>query len=286
MNFDSSSDSESEISDSSSESDCDMVAYDSADEADCDMFLLVGTIVMSAHLAQDNYQISVPRDQIIPVQRLNLMAMSDFDARRHFRLTAFQLPALAVAFGLQGPMKTNARDRFLGLEGLFLVLRRLVFPSRWTDLTPLFGRSQTSLCRIFWCCANHIYAQFQHLLAFNPLCFQHRLQEFAQAVSAVSGYVLPITGFIDGSLRRTCTPFPDAAKLPPGVSHYALQRAAYNGHKKYLSFSSLSLSLLSFSLDLPLSVVLSFRHSRYSRRLFHSCRHHWLKFLSITIERC
>jgi hypothetical protein len=157
MHFDSSSDSESEISDSSSESDCDLVAYDSADEADCDMFLLVGTIVMFAHLEQDNFHISVPRDQIIPVQRLNLMAMSDFDARRHFRLTAFQLPALAVAFGLQGPMKTNARDRFLGLEGLCLVLRRLVFPSRWTDLTPLFGRSQTSLCRIFWCCANHIY---------------------------------------------------------------------------------------------------------------------------------
>ena len=36
-----------------------------------------------------------------------------------------------------------------GMEALMLLLRRLVYPNRWCDLVPLFGRSEPELSMIF-----------------------------------------------------------------------------------------------------------------------------------------
>jgi hypothetical protein len=36
-----------------------------------------------------------------------------------------------------------------GLEALMIMLRRLTYPNRWSDLVPLFGRSDSELSLIF-----------------------------------------------------------------------------------------------------------------------------------------
>ena len=36
-----------------------------------------------------------------------------------------------------------------GMEALMITLRRLSYPNRWTDLVPLFGRSEHELSLIF-----------------------------------------------------------------------------------------------------------------------------------------
>jgi hypothetical protein len=82
------------------------------------------------------------RRQFIPDQRLDLVSMTDFDCRRDFRLGVDEIPVLALALGLGGHYKNDARDCFFGFEGLCIVLRRLVFPTRWSDLTKQFGRGQ------------------------------------------------------------------------------------------------------------------------------------------------
>ena len=36
-----------------------------------------------------------------------------------------------------------------GVEALMIMLRRLSYPNRWTDLVPVFGRTEHELCLIF-----------------------------------------------------------------------------------------------------------------------------------------
>ena len=69
-------------------------------------------------------------------------------ARDLFRFTTDQLYELCDELRLPFVMYTSARDRFYALEGLCIVLRRLVFPIRWKDVICLFGRSKSPLSRI------------------------------------------------------------------------------------------------------------------------------------------
>ena len=36
-----------------------------------------------------------------------------------------------------------------GMEALLIMLRRLAYPNRWSDLVPIFGRAQSELSAIF-----------------------------------------------------------------------------------------------------------------------------------------
>ena len=42
-----------------------------------------------------------------------------------------------------------------GIEGLCILLKRLTFPCRYTDMIPVFGRSLTEICLIFNTISDH-----------------------------------------------------------------------------------------------------------------------------------
>lgn len=84
---------------------------------------------------------------LIPVSRLDL---SNLPSRciDLFRFDQPDLLHLAGSLGWMGTAKTKERDHFFQLEGLCLVLRRLVFPVRFLDCVSLFGRSVPALSRM------------------------------------------------------------------------------------------------------------------------------------------
>lgn len=41
------------------------------------------------------------------------------------------------------------RTKCTGMEALMILLRRLVYPNRWSDLVPVFGRDEPQLVLIF-----------------------------------------------------------------------------------------------------------------------------------------
>jgi hypothetical protein len=234
----------------------DIVAW--CDDEDDDMDDDADVLLLVALRFLNRYVAAMPapsRRQFIPNQRLDLATMTEFDCRRDFRMSADELPALTLALGLGGHFKNAARDSFFGFEGVCLVLRRLVFPSRWSDLSKQFGRGQAQLCRIFWSTARFILHFFKHLLRFNPLLFRNRLAEFAAACRAIHGYDVDIVAFVDGTVRKTCRPLPGS--LPAGCNEYALQRAAYNGHKKY-SCSSIVCVCVGVCVERPMRVCVRF----------------------------
>lgn len=76
---------------------------------------------------------------------IDLMKNINFDGRfqKHDMqrlLTALEIPECYICV---------QRTRATGMEALMILLRRLVYPARWCDLVPFFGRSESELSLIF-----------------------------------------------------------------------------------------------------------------------------------------
>lgn len=120
---------------------------------------------------------------------------------------------------------------FDSMEALCLLLRRLAFPCRYSDLIPRFGRSVPDLCQIFNTALNEIYEKFHHLFSsfdqewLSPV----NLKSYADKIHAKGAPLDNCWGFIDGTLRQ----------IPrPSVN----QKCAYSGHKRHHGYKMQSIS--------------------------------------------
>ena len=154
-----------------------------------------------------------------------------------FRFSLEQLKELCVGFHSPTYMHTDERDRFMFIEGLALVCRKLLYPVRWVDLIPVWGRSEGSLSRIYVLIMSWLDYHYGRLLDFVPEVMQHRLPEWADLVHRRGAPFRNVVLFIDGSLFQTCRPHPKSfLRLhlrAMGVTADALQRAFYSGHKRH-----------------------------------------------------
>ncbi|KAK2552030.1 hypothetical protein P5673_027052 [Acropora cervicornis] len=89
-------------------------------------------------------------------------------------LHALQLPAY---------YECVQRTKCTGMEALMILLRRLVYPSRWCDLVPVFGRDEPQLSLIFSKVMDDIYERFNHFLTSLDLVWLDP-EMFSQAVEA------------------------------------------------------------------------------------------------------
>ena len=95
---------------------------------------------------------------------------------------------------------------FGGLEGLCILLRRLAYPCRYSDLLQRFGRPVPELSMISSTVMNYIYENHQQRLTnwnqtfLNPT----KLEEYAQAISDSGAALKNCFGFIDGTVRPIC----------------------------------------------------------------------------------
>ena len=99
--------------------------------------------------------------------------MEEAEHRRH----AFErrvYPAIPLQQGLFS-LKTllQLQDKLMGsnaitctgVEGLCILLRRLAYPNRLTDLVPIFGLHPTHLSVMFNLVLEHVHSNFQHLIS-------------------------------------------------------------------------------------------------------------------------
>ena len=108
-----------------------------------------------------------------------------------------------------------------GFEGLLILLKRLAYPCRFTDMAYRFGRSPPELCLIFNKVLDLIYAAHHHrLLSWDqPFLSPDNLYNYAQAVHGHGAPLQNCFGFVEGTVRRIARP----------KYH---QRIVYNGHKR------------------------------------------------------
>lgn len=136
------------------------------------------------------------------------------------RFKKVDLFRLQDALSIPPSISTENRLRFLGIEALCVVLRRLAYPNRLDDITHVFGRSADELSRIFYHICNDLGQRYSGILRWDAeRLTPELLHHFCDAVHDAGSPLTTVFGFIDGTVRRMARP-----------SRY--QRQWYSGMKK------------------------------------------------------
>lgn len=138
----------------------------------------------------------------------------------------------ADALQLPETFRCHQRTTADKLEGLCVLLRRMSFPCRYSDMIPRFGRPVPELSMIANTVMDYIHdvhglklSQWNHDLL-NPHC----LDTYTDAISNKGAALDNCFGFIDGTVRQICRPSQN-------------QRIVFNGHKRVHSLKFQSVTL-------------------------------------------
>ena len=147
--------------------------------------------------------------------------MDSSECRAEFRVEKNDIPPLKDALRIPDYFRCGQGTVCPGLEGLCLLLRRLAYPCRYSDLVYRFARPVPELCMITNEVLNWMYDTHGHRLNSweQPFLSPANLSSYAQAISTMGCPLLNCFGFIDGTVRQISRP----------GEH---QRIVYNGHKR------------------------------------------------------
>ena len=159
-------------------------------------------------------------------------ALDESQCRIDFRFNKNDIPLLLDVFQLPQTIICSQGTVCSDIEGLCLLLRRLAFPCRYSDLASTFGRNPTEMCLIFNKVLDHIYnTHSTKVTAWNyRLLAPNLLRQYADAIHLKGAPLDNCFGLIDGTVRRIARPKDN-------------QRIVYNGHKRVhcLKYQSLAL---------------------------------------------
>ena len=91
--------------------------------------------------------------------------MDDTECKAEFRFTKNEIPRLAEALDIPGTFFCHQGTTAPRIEGLCLVLRRLTYPCRYSDLIPCFGRPVPKLSMIYNVVLDYIYNTHGHRIS-------------------------------------------------------------------------------------------------------------------------
>ena len=159
--------------------------------------------------------------------RFDIRTLSDKEFVTQFRFKRPDIRPLMQALRLKNEYIGSNGIKWSGEEGFCMLLRRLCYPNRLSDLVPLFGRHRTELSLIINEMCNEIFQLHKHRIStiFHPWL---NYEQMAEAVNAKGACLTNCWGFLDGSQMKICRPSEG-------------QEAVYNGHKRQHSFKFQSL---------------------------------------------
>lgn len=164
--------------------------------------------------------------------RFSIDRIEEPECKSEFRVEKKDLPLLADALQLPETFRCQQRTTADKLEGLCVLLRRMSFPCRYSDMIPRFGRPVPELSMIANTVMDYIYSVHGHRLSLwnhdllSPPC----LDIYTDAISNKGAALDNCFGFIDGTIRPICRPTQN-------------QRIVFNGHKRVHSLKFQSVTL-------------------------------------------
>ena len=181
------------------------------------------------------YNLNTSKNPVFPYEmyeRFELANVDEAECKAEFRVEKSDLPQLADALRIPQIFKCDQRSECDGMEGLCMLLRRLAYPCRYSDLIARFGRPVPEICMMTNKVLNFIFENHGHRIAqwnntiLNPEC----LEQYAEAIYAKGAALNNCFGFVDGTVRPICRPNEN-------------QRQVYNGHKRVhaLKFQSVAI---------------------------------------------
>lgn len=183
-------------------------------------------------LLYDAYQSKNPDFNYQQYDPFNLDDIDSAECKAEFRIEKADLPRLAEALQLPPTFHCKQRTSFDSMEGLCMLLKRVSYPCRYSDMIPRFGRPVSVLSLITNHTLDYIYENHGHLITqWNRNILNPRaLQIYADSISRKGAPLNNCFGFVDGTVRPISRP-----------GH--AQRVVYNGHKRVHSLKFQSLAL-------------------------------------------
>ena len=158
--------------------------------------------------------------------------ISEAECKAEFRFERGDIERLADVLQLPPTFECPQGSVCDRIEGLCILLRRLAYPCRYSDMVSRFARPVPVLCMISNVVLNYIYdLHHRRITAWNQAILNPpALQQYADAVSDKGAALRNCFGFVDGTVRPICR---------PGEN----QRMVYNGHKRVhaLKFQAVAL---------------------------------------------
>lgn len=140
-----------------------------------------------------------------------------------FRFKKNDIEKLQDMLCIPAVITTSQRYSVSGMMGLCILLRRLSYPNRLSDIEPLFGLSSPYISTI----SNHVMGLIHQnkgklLNNLNNIHWltEQRLQIYAQSLLSKGSSIHNCWGFIDGTPRAICRPSQD-------------QQEYFSGHKRF-----------------------------------------------------
>ena len=114
--------------------------------------------------------------KVYPYWGFNPFDLDEWDdtrSRTELRFSKVDLPRLLNVLQIPDKIVTVQGTVCTGMEGLCILLKRLAYPCRFTDMVSAFGRNPTEICLIFHQVLDHVY---------NFHCFRLQFQGIAKFV--------------------------------------------------------------------------------------------------------
>ena len=171
---------------------------------------------------------------------------SEEECTAEFCVEKNDLPVLADGRGIPPVFRYSQRSVFEGMEGLCMLLKRLAYPCRYSDMIPRFGRPVPEISMMTNVVLDWIYNEHgHHLIDFNqPFLSRASLRTYADAIHQKGAALNNCWGFVDGTVRPICRPLLNQRivyTVHPICCPLLNQRIVYNGHKRVhaLKFQSI-----------------------------------------------
>lgn len=224
-----------------------------------DVVLPVVQKLLTAMYIKLMYGEAIPvRIRVRPVPK-TIDSFTESQCYIRFMFTRDDLHRLHTVLGLDefnGTVRMKNGSKFGTEEILLLSLNRFVFPQKFGEMTTVYGRDWTALCRAFnWFCRftriNHSKLVKKNLQYWKPM-----LEEFSEAIRVkifeksegginhAPGSIM-IAMFIDDTMSRSCRPGGGPAEEGENATRFntLIQQSFYSGYKKMHGFKYQSAEL-------------------------------------------
>ncbi|RXN37054.1 Retrovirus-related Pol polyprotein from transposon 412 [Labeo rohita] len=148
--------------------------------------------------------------------------MEEDECINEFRVRKCDLPILVDVLRNPNEIICDQSSVVGGVEALCMLLKRLTYPCRYSDMMQRFGHRQVPvLCMATNSMLDYIYAEHhQRITQWNDnILNPAALETYADSIHQMGAPLENCFGFIDGTVRPIAR---------PGIT----QRILYNGHKR------------------------------------------------------
>ena len=141
-------------------------------------------------------------------ERFDKTTWSDTECQTELHFAKADLSLLLKC--LMFPDKITCQQQTIcsGMKCLYILLKRLAYACRYTDIAPHFGRNPSEICFIFNKLVEYIYVNHNHRLCSwdQPFLQPDTLHSNAEAIHQHGAPLTNCFGFIDGTLHPTARP--------------------------------------------------------------------------------